>query len=87
MANQTGTDTMLQLIATASRYSERAAEKADRVEIALRDTQQDVQLNRSLIERNGTRLDRVELRLDALEAGQRRIEAIVLRILEQHQHR
>lgn len=81
-------ETLRQLIATAARHAERASEKAGRNETAIRDLQQDVQLNRQLIQQNGTRIDRVEQRLDAMnnrldsvQAGIERIEAIVMRLL------
>lgn len=74
--------TMRQLIASAARYAERASDKADRNEVVIRDLQQDVQ-------RNGTRLDRVERRLngidsrlDSMQAGVDRIEAMVLQLIE-----
>ena len=93
MTNPTELEPMRQLIASAARYAERASDKADRNEVAIRDLQQDVQ-------RNGTRLDRVERRLngidnrldsmdnrlDSMQAGIDRIEAMVLQLIEQDAH-
>lgn len=68
-------DAIENLVGTAARFAERASESVDRVSRDLTHVRQDVQRNSSLMQRNGERLD-------AIEAGQRRLEAMVARILQ-----
>lgn len=80
MASLTDDNTVLQMIATASRHAEQADGKSDLVEIALRGTQREVQPSHTLIERNRKHIDRLERRMDRLELGEPRIEVAVLQV-------
>ena len=82
-------DTIENLAGTAARFSERTSERVDRLELAVRDLQQDVSLLYRQNARLETRMDGLESKMDGLESGQRslvagqqRLESMVTRILE-----